>query len=149
MAVVARRNPRRAGDEHEEERPLNCRNQPNLADRHAAWQIEAQGNRRGDCQLRGPERVAPCERAGLVLQRRPERAHSSVTLRPLTKSCDPSTSATTASGTGSVVITTIAATPELSAPPPSGWRPTAAEEMLMPLRPNTVPRWPIMPGTSR
>jgi hypothetical protein len=52
-------------------------------------------------QLRGPERVATGERGSIAPSGRSEVAHSSVTLRPLTNSAAASTSATTASGTGS------------------------------------------------
>src|SRR5487761_1160885 len=69
-------------------------------------------------------------------------------VRPSTKPSEVTISSTTSLGTGASVVTTITASLVSPLGKPSGARPTAAEEMLMPWRPNTSPTRPIMPGTS-
>src|SRR4029450_2097551 len=81
------------------------------------------------------------------------RGAQRVTARPSWKPSSERISFRTSSDTAASVVTTITASRPV--PPPAGrsgswWgsRPTAVEAMLMPCLPNTVPIFPIMPGTS-
>src|SRR4051794_920205 len=76
-----------------------------------------------------------------------ERPHR-LTARPPTKPSPATIWSTTAWETGESAVMTIVASPS-SASSSSGWRPTAAETMLMPASPKLVPTRPIIPGWSR